>query len=51
MSRQRLTFSEMFAIIGDSIAVAAAVEEGRTPPAAALRRLGIDPRNLRTGRL
>ena len=43
MSSKRSTFGEIFAVIGDAFAVAAAVRQGRQPAAHHLRTLGIDP--------
>ena len=43
MSSKRSTFGEIFAVIGDALSVAAAVRQGRQPPAHHLRALGIDP--------
>lgn len=40
---KRSAFGEIFSIMGDAIAAAAAVRAHRKPDAQTLRRLGIDP--------
>lgn len=47
MFSKRSTFGEIFAVIGDALAVAAAVRQGRQPAAHHLRGLGIDPQQFR----
>ena len=48
---KRITFAEVFGIIGDALATAAAVRNGRQPNARNLRGLGIDPEQFRKIRL
>jgi len=45
MTRHRAlsSFGRLIGAFGSAVAVSRAVEAGRTPPAADLRRLGIDP--------
>lgn len=45
--KKRNAFIEMFSIIGDAMATAAAVENRRQPDARHLRGLGIDPEQFR----
>lgn len=46
-TRQRTTLGEVFGIIGDALATAAAVRQHRQPAARHLRGLGIDPEQFR----
>ncbi len=47
ISKRRAGFGEVFSLIGDAIAAAAAVRDHRQPDAQTLRRLGIDPEQFR----
>jgi hypothetical protein len=42
-NKKRTGFGEVFSLIGDAVAAAAAVRTHRQPDAQTLRRLGIDP--------
>ena len=44
---KRSAFSEVLQIMGDALAAAAAVRQGRQPAARNLRGLGIDPEQFR----
>ena len=49
---RRTTFAEIITIMGDALAAAASVRQGRQPDARNLRGLGIDPEQFRQiGRL
>lgn len=45
--QRRSTVVEIMSIMGDALAVAAAVRQGRQPRAQNLRGLGIDPEQFR----
>ena len=47
MSTTRTRIGDILTLIGDAIATAAAVGEGRQPKARNLRGLGIDPKQFR----
>jgi hypothetical protein len=51
MSTRRSTLREFFTMIGDAVAVSAAVRGGRQPAEHNLRGLGIDPKRFREIRL
>jgi hypothetical protein len=51
MSTNRTRLGEIFTIIGDALATAAAVSNGHQPKARNLRGLGIDPEQFRKIRL
>jgi hypothetical protein len=51
MSTNRTRIGEILSVIGDAIATAAAVRNGRQPKARNLRGLGIDPEQFRKIRL
>ena len=47
LGRRRMRLGELFAVMGNAIAVASAVDQGRQPAARHLRGLGIDPEQFR----
>lgn len=51
MSSKPSALRQFFAVVGDAVAVSAAVRIGRQPAAHNLRGLGIDPKRFREIRL